>query len=230
MFVLGQGIPSPRSVRFIISIHQGFLPFPVGDGLFKDTSDGSALTAIIGNPVQAFVVFVINSMVAQDLIQKTIASFLPKHQLGIDLECRRNQPLIWQARTRAQLSCQIPLPCSPNATVASPITMWKISARPNNFVRQRLFWRAPQSQFLSERQLTDARDYLITLITLKTGTRPGALENCRMWLPINAQGPQTWSLRDFGAQSQKTNGWPSNAFPEQFLKRYVRCLRGWDTS
>ena len=64
MFVLGQGIPSPRSVRFIISIHQGFLPFPVGDGLFKDASDGSALTAIIGNPIQAFVVFVINSMVA----------------------------------------------------------------------------------------------------------------------------------------------------------------------
>ena len=39
---------------------------------------------------------------------------------------------------------------------------------------------ATESQFLSERQLTDARDYLIMLITLKTGTRPGALENCRM--------------------------------------------------
>ena len=39
---------------------------------------------------------------------------------------------------------------------------------------------ATESQFLSECQLTDARDYLITLITFKTGTRPGALENCRM--------------------------------------------------
>ena len=39
---------------------------------------------------------------------------------------------------------------------------------------------ATESQFLSERQLTDARDYLITLITFKTGMWPGALENCRM--------------------------------------------------
>ena len=69
MFVLGQGIPSPHSVRFIISIHQGFLPFPVGDILFKDTSDGSACTTIIGDPIQAFalgerVVSVINTMIA----------------------------------------------------------------------------------------------------------------------------------------------------------------------
>ena len=35
---------------------------------------------------------------------------------------------------------------------------------------------ATESQFLSERQLTDARDYLITLITFKTGTRPGVVE------------------------------------------------------
>ena len=54
MFILGQGIPSPHGVRFIIGIHQGFLPFSVGDGLFKDTSDGSACTAIIGDPIQAF--------------------------------------------------------------------------------------------------------------------------------------------------------------------------------
>lgn len=84
-----------------------------------------------------------------------------------------------------------------------------------------------ESQFLSERQLTDARDYLITLITFKTGTRPGGVRELpNVLLPINAQGPQTWSLLDFGAQSQKTDGWPSNAFPEQFLKIYFRCLRG----
>ena len=29
MFVLGQGVPSPHGVRFIISIHQGFMPFQV---------------------------------------------------------------------------------------------------------------------------------------------------------------------------------------------------------
>ena len=69
MFILGQVIPSPHGVRFIISIHQGFLPFPVGDSLFKDTSDGSAFTAIIGDPIQAFAfgkraVFVINTIIA----------------------------------------------------------------------------------------------------------------------------------------------------------------------
>ena len=69
MFVLGQGIPSPHDVRFIIGIHQGFLLFPVGDSLFKDMSDGSAFTAIIGDPTQVFalgkrVVLVINAMVA----------------------------------------------------------------------------------------------------------------------------------------------------------------------
>ena len=69
MFILGQGIPSPYVVRFVIGIHQGLLPFPVGDSLFKDTLDGSAFTAIIGDPIQAFafskrVVFVIDALVA----------------------------------------------------------------------------------------------------------------------------------------------------------------------
>ena len=69
MFVLGQGVPSPHGVWFIISIHQGFLQFPVDDSLFKDTSDRSALTAFIGDPIQAFafgkrIVFVINTMIA----------------------------------------------------------------------------------------------------------------------------------------------------------------------
>ena len=69
MAVFGQGIASPHGVLFIISIHQGFLPFPVGDGLCKDTSDGSSFTAIIRDPIQAFalgkrVVFVIDAMVA----------------------------------------------------------------------------------------------------------------------------------------------------------------------
>ena len=69
MFILEQGIPSPHGVRFVISIHQGFLPFPVGDTLFEDTLDGSAFTAIIGDPIQAFafskrVLFVIDALVA----------------------------------------------------------------------------------------------------------------------------------------------------------------------
>ena len=69
MFILEQGIPSPHGVRFVISIHQGFLPFPVGDTLFKDTLNGSAFTAIIGDPIQAFafskrVLFVIDALVA----------------------------------------------------------------------------------------------------------------------------------------------------------------------
>ena len=69
MFILGQGIPSPHGVRFVIVIHQGFLPFPVGDSLFKDTLDGSAFTAIIGDPIQTFAfskrfVFVIDALVA----------------------------------------------------------------------------------------------------------------------------------------------------------------------
>ena len=35
MFILRQGIPSHCGVRLIISIHKGFLPFPVGDGCSK---------------------------------------------------------------------------------------------------------------------------------------------------------------------------------------------------
>ena len=69
MFILGQGIPSPPGVRFVVGVHQGFLPFSVGDSLFKDALDGSAFTAIIGDPIQAFafskrVVFVIHALVA----------------------------------------------------------------------------------------------------------------------------------------------------------------------
>ena len=69
MMILGQGIPGQRGVRLIISIQEWFLPFPVGDSLFNDTSDAFAFTAIIGDPIQAFsldkcVVFVINAMVA----------------------------------------------------------------------------------------------------------------------------------------------------------------------
>ena len=69
MAVFGQGIPSPHSVRFIIGIQQGCLPFPVGDSLFKDTSDAAAFTAIIGDPIQTFalgerVVFVISITIA----------------------------------------------------------------------------------------------------------------------------------------------------------------------
>ena len=69
MFILGQGIPSPHGVRFVVGVHQGFLPFSVGDSLFKDALDGSAFTAIIGDPIQAFaftkrVVFVIHALVA----------------------------------------------------------------------------------------------------------------------------------------------------------------------
>ena len=69
MAVFGQRVPSPHGVRFIIRVHQGFLPFLVGDGLFKDTSGIAALTAIIGDPIQALalgkrVVFIILTMVA----------------------------------------------------------------------------------------------------------------------------------------------------------------------
>ena len=52
MAVFGQRIPSPHGVWFIIRIHQGFLPFPVGDGLFKNASDRAAFVAIIGDPIQ----------------------------------------------------------------------------------------------------------------------------------------------------------------------------------
>ena len=52
MSVFGQGVPSPHGVRFIIRIHQGFLPLPLGDGLFKDASDRAAFVAIIGDPIQ----------------------------------------------------------------------------------------------------------------------------------------------------------------------------------
>ena len=85
---------------------------------------------------------------------------------------------------------------------------------------------ATESQFLSERHLTDARDYLITLITFKTGMRPGALENCRMCYYQSMSKDPKRGHYVILVPKHKTDGWPSNAFPEQFLKRYVRCLRG----
>lgn len=67
--IIGKRIPSPRGLRLIIGIHEGFLPFPVGDGLFEYTLDCFALITIIGNPIHAFslgksIVFAINAMVA----------------------------------------------------------------------------------------------------------------------------------------------------------------------
>ena len=64
-----KGIPSPHGLRLIIGIHEGFLPFPVEDGLFKYTLDCFALITIIGDPIHAFslgksIVFAINAMVA----------------------------------------------------------------------------------------------------------------------------------------------------------------------
>ena len=51
-FMVRQRIPSPHGVRFNIGIHQGFLPFPVGHGLFKNASDRAAFVAINGDPIQ----------------------------------------------------------------------------------------------------------------------------------------------------------------------------------
>ena len=44
------GIPSPHGMRFIIGIHQGYIPFSVGHPLFKDMKDATTLTAIIRDP------------------------------------------------------------------------------------------------------------------------------------------------------------------------------------
>ena len=52
VFMVRQRIPSPHGVWFIIGIDQGFLPFPIGDGLFKNASDAAAFVAIIGDPIQ----------------------------------------------------------------------------------------------------------------------------------------------------------------------------------
>ena len=67
--IIGKGILSPHGLRLIIGIHEGFLPFPVGDGLFKYTSDCFSLITIIGDPIHAFslgksIVFAINAMIA----------------------------------------------------------------------------------------------------------------------------------------------------------------------
>ena len=35
-------------------------------------------------------------------------------------------------------------------------------------------------KIFTERDICEARDYLLTLITLRTGTRPGALEHMRL--------------------------------------------------
>ena len=69
MMIIEKRIPSPHGLWLIIGIHEGFLPFPVGDDLFKYTSDCFALITIIGNAIHAFslgksIVFAINAMVA----------------------------------------------------------------------------------------------------------------------------------------------------------------------
>ena len=44
-------IPNPHGVWFIVGIHQGYIPFPVGHRLFQDMEDATTLTAI-GDPFQ----------------------------------------------------------------------------------------------------------------------------------------------------------------------------------
>ena len=54
---------------FIIGIQQGYVPFPIGDGLFQNVSDQAAFTAIIGDLIQPLtfgksLIFVLDAMIA----------------------------------------------------------------------------------------------------------------------------------------------------------------------
>ena len=84
-----QRIPIPHGVWFIIGIHQGFLPFPVGDGLFKNASDCAAFVAIIeeSNPNLGLgqthrLRYRYNSCITND--PKADHTVLLQHALGID--------------------------------------------------------------------------------------------------------------------------------------------------
>ena len=70
--IIGKWSPSPHGLRLIICIHEGFLLFLVGDALLEYVSDYFTLTTIVGDP-----------------IRETIATFVPKHPLGVDLRQSR---------------------------------------------------------------------------------------------------------------------------------------------
>ena len=50
------GSPSPHGMRFIIGVHQGYIPFPLGHGLFKDMYDATTIIAIIRDPIQSLTI------------------------------------------------------------------------------------------------------------------------------------------------------------------------------
>ena len=52
---------------------------------------------------------------------------------------------------------------------------------------KKIYAHAKDKHILSTNKMCEARDYLITLISLKTGTRPGALENLKMTEYFEAQ-------------------------------------------
>ena len=50
------GSPSPHGMRFIIGVHQGHIPFPLGHGLFQDMYDATTIIAILRDPIQSLTV------------------------------------------------------------------------------------------------------------------------------------------------------------------------------
>ena len=135
-----QRIPSPHGVRFIIRVHQGFLPFLVGDGCSKirrTCRHWQQLSRIQSKPLLSANASSLSSMYWFHKITSKRRSHrfcqstrwaLTWERLGNTLECRRNQPLIWQACTPAQLSCQIPLPRSPWLWSVHQLRPWSFVA------------------------------------------------------------------------------------------------------
>ena len=57
---------------------------------------------------------------------------------------------------------------------------------------------------LTVNEICEARDYLITMISLKTGTRPGALENLKLQEYSQAKAdPNNLSQSAVGASTQE---------------------------
>ena len=76
---------------------------------------------------------------------------------------------------------------------------------------RKVFDKANDKYMLTVNEICEARDYLITMISLKTGTRPGALENLKLQEYSQAKAdPNNLSQSAVGASTQEAKWWSSS--------------------
>lgn len=114
--IIGKGIPSPHGLRFVIGIHEGFLPFPVGDSLFKYTSDWEWNPRLFFGQKHRLCYQRDGCIRPHPRDDRNVFAKAPVGRwLGTESVTREivDATIIWQAHTLAKQSCHISLSHSP---------------------------------------------------------------------------------------------------------------------